>query len=341
MCHYGHLLEFLVALFCYLWLWPQTFPHASTLSLQWIWKVVAFNLACEALFFGGWHWMMYSGAHVSKNLKAHKYNPKEQYADAGDGHLAREIFFTTLGWLQSSAFMITMMHLWASGRVPYLANFWVHPAWNVGSVLFVTCKFAARTTAAPASKPLALTQILRKTLNPNRADWREIHFYWCHRAMHPWFPLPSGGGDKSTTFFDPGRFIYKWVHALHHKSVNPGPFSGLSMTPFEHFFYYTCTLLPLLTPLHPMHFLYAKFHADIAPVGGHDGYAFPGGGGDFHWLHHDKFDCNYGVPLFDFDWLFGSWVDYKCYRDAGSDLAKGRALTYKRFGWLGLREKAA
>ena len=27
----------------------------------------------------------------------------------------------------------------------------------------------------------------------------------------------------------------------------------------------------LLAPLHPMHFLYAKFHADVSPLGGHDG----------------------------------------------------------------------
>ena len=249
LCHYGHLLEFSVALFCYLWLWPQTFPHAGTLSISWIWKVVAFNLACEAVFYGFWHWFMYAGAHANARLKAHKYNPREQYADSGEGHFAREVLFTTLGWLQSSAFMVGMMHLWASGRVPFVANFWAAPAFNIGSVLFVTF-------------------------------WREFHFYWCHRFMHPWFP-------QQPASLDPGRFIYKYVHSLHHKSVNPGPFSGLSMSPLEHLFYYSCTLLPLLTPLHPMHFLYAKFHADIAPVGGHDGYAFPGGGGDFHFLHHD------------------------------------------------------
>jgi sterol desaturase/sphingolipid hydroxylase (fatty acid hydroxylase superfamily) len=222
MCHYYHALEFLVALFCYAWLWPQTFPHAGTLSLKWIWKVVAFNLACEAIFYGGWHYMTYAGPHVNKHLKAHKYDAREQYE--GGGHLAREVLFTTLGWLQSSAFMVAMMHLWASGRVPYVADFWARPAFNIGSVLFVTY-------------------------------WREFHFYWCHRFMHPWFPLPEGGGLKSAASFDPGRLIYKYVHALHHKSVNPGPFSGLSMSPFEHLFYYSCTLLPLLMPLHPMHFL--------------------------------------------------------------------------------------
>ena len=67
-------------------------------------------------------------------------------------------------------------------------------------------------------------------------------------------------------------------------------------------------LLPLFFKAHPLHHLYAKFHADIAPIAGHDGMKFPGG--DFHWLHHAKYECNYGVPLIDFDRLFGTWRDY-------------------------------
>ena len=45
--------------------------------------------------------------------------------------------------------------------------------------------------------------------------WREFHFYWIHRVIH-WKPL------------------YKHVHYLHHKNVNPGPWSGLAMHPVEH-----------------------------------------------------------------------------------------------------------
>ena len=59
------------------------------------------------------------------------------------------------------------------------------------------------------------------------------------------------------------------------------------MHPVEHFFYYSCTLLPLFFKAHPLHHLYAKFHADIAPIAGHDGMKFSGG--DFHWLHHAKY----------------------------------------------------
>ena len=67
------------------------------------------------------------------------------------------------------------------------------------------------------------------------------------------------------------------------------------MHPIEHFLYYSCAWLPpLFMSVHPLHFLYAKFHADIAPIGGHDGYGEPSANGSHHWLHHAKFECNYG-----------------------------------------------
>ena len=71
--------------------------------------------------------------------------------------------------------------------------------------------------------------------------------------MHPWWNRNNGllQGDI-------GAFLYRWVHSLHHKSYNPGPFSGLSMHPVEHLLYYTCTLLSLFYKAHPLHFLYAK-----------------------------------------------------------------------------------
>jgi len=59
-CHLGHVLEFVVALVCYLFLWPATFPHAGTWAVGWVSKVVAFNLVCEFTFVGFWHWLTYA-----------------------------------------------------------------------------------------------------------------------------------------------------------------------------------------------------------------------------------------------------------------------------------------
>ena len=76
-----------------------------------------------------------------------------------------------------------------------------------------------------------------------------------------------------------------------------------------------------LFAVHPLHFLYAKFHADIAPIGGHDGYGEPSANGDFHYLHHHKFECNYGVPFpINFDKIFGSYVDFEEFKANGGKM---------------------
>jgi sterol desaturase/sphingolipid hydroxylase (fatty acid hydroxylase superfamily) len=82
------------------------------------------------------------------------------------------------------------------------------------------------------------------------------------------------------------------------------------MHPIEHFFYYSCAFFPLLFTCHPLHFLYAKFHADISPIGGHDGHDDPAGGGRFHYLHHSLFECNYGTISINVDRLFGTYKEY-------------------------------
>jgi hypothetical protein len=120
--------------------------------------------------------------------------------------------------------------------------------------------------------------------------------------MHPWWSIQKGLPQG-----DIGAFLYRHFHSLYHKSRNPGPWSRLSMHPVEHFFYYTCVFFLLLFTCHPLHFLYAKFNADISLIRGHDG---PAGGAAFHYLHHTYFECNYGVPLLDFDRLFGTYKEY-------------------------------
>lgn len=71
---------------------------------------------------------------------------------------------------------------------------------------------------------------------------------------------------------------------------------------------------------------------DIAPIGGHDGYDEPSANGDFHWLHHAYFECNYGVPFpIDFDKMFGTWVDYKEYKAAGGSIKSAKAAALAEY----------
>eukprot|EP00730_Choanoeca_flexa_P019591 TRINITY_DN9579_c0_g1_i1.p1 TRINITY_DN9579_c0_g1~~TRINITY_DN9579_c0_g1_i1.p1 ORF type:complete len:326 (+),score=18.44 TRINITY_DN9579_c0_g1_i1:107-1084(+) len=169
----------------------------------------------------------------------------------------RDAFWTLSGLTISTLFEATMYHLWATKSIPMYTNFWDHPLWSVIHVLYV-------------------------------AYWRDMHFFCIHRFMHPW---------KLKGCPDVGKWMYTNVHYLHHKSYNTGPLSGLAMHPIEHILYYTCTLLPLVFTLHPIHFLYNKLHADVSPVSGHDGHEKPGGGSYFHYLHHHHYEVNYGTPM--------------------------------------------
>lgn len=118
----------------------------------------------------------------------------------------------------------------------------------------------------------------------------EFHFFMVHKYMH----------------YKP---LYRWVHSLHHKSYNPGPWSGLSMHPVEHLIFFTSCCLCLFYELHPLHMLFPCVYARISPIAGHDGFDRPAGGSYVHYLHHAKFTVNFGTPVVPLDRVFGSHFD--------------------------------
>ena len=129
--------------------------------------------------------------------------------------------------------------------------------------------------------------------------WHEVHFYVVHRLIHT-------------------PFLYKWVHSVHHNSVNPSPWSSLSMHPVEGFAYHSVALWHLLIPSNPVVAIFQLNLAAYGAVNGHIGFDRLELTGDrtidshayAHYLHHKYFDVNYGgdglVPL---DKWFGSWHD--------------------------------
>ena len=126
--------------------------------------------------------------------------------------------------------------------------------------------------------------------------WRELHFYVGHRLLHV-------------------KAIYPYVHYLHHKNSNPGPWSGLAMHPIEHVIYFSVVLIHFVVPSHPVHFIFNSQHTALTPSGGHHGYEGPILGGSvptgsyFHYLHHRYFEVNYGEATLPLDWLFGTFRD--------------------------------
>ena len=128
--------------------------------------------------------------------------------------------------------------------------------------------------------------------------WHEFHFYCIHRLIH----VPV---------------LYKYIHSVHHNSVNPSPWSSLSMHPVEHLLYWSDSLIHLILPSHPLLFLYNLHITGTGAVVGHIGFdkieVGANSGVDTHayahYLHHKYFEVNYADGTTALDKLFGTWHD--------------------------------
>ena len=129
--------------------------------------------------------------------------------------------------------------------------------------------------------------------------YEQAHFYFTHRLIH-WKPL------------------YKIAHHVHHRNINFGPWTGISMHPIEHLIFFSAVLIFLVIPVHPLVVMMMLLGFGIGPAGGHAGYhkflrkrdgdekqmrelVYWGQGADFfHHLHHRFFTVNFGsnnIPL--------------------------------------------
>lgn len=126
----------------------------------------------------------------------------------------------------------------------------------------------------------------------------EIGFYFAHRLIH----IPV---------------LYRLAHYLHHRNVNPGPWSGLSMHPIEHLIYFSSTLMFFVIPAHPVHMINLASRLGVAPAQGHTGFDRLELGEDVsmdvsyyaHYLHHKYFEVNYADGMVPLDKWFGSFHD--------------------------------
>ncbi|QBF34014.1 sterol desaturase family protein [Thalassococcus sp. S3] len=128
--------------------------------------------------------------------------------------------------------------------------------------------------------------------------WESFYFYWIHRFLH----IP---------------FFYRHVHALHHRNINVGPWSGMAMHPVEHLIFLGSVLIHFVIPSNPVHVLYHLQYYVLTAVTTHTG--FEGLmvkdknrlrlGTFHHQMHHRYFECNYGSLEIPWDKLFGSFHD--------------------------------
>ena len=128
--------------------------------------------------------------------------------------------------------------------------------------------------------------------------WESFYFNWIHQFLH--IPL-----------------LYKHVHALHHRNINIGSWSGLSMHPVEHIMYLATVLIHWVIAAHPIHVLFHLQYYTLSAATTHTG--FEGLivknqdrlklGTFYHRIHHRYFECNYGSLEMPWDKLFDSFHD--------------------------------
>ncbi len=169
------------------------------------------------------------------------------------------------------------------------------PLWTLCEVLVLW----AYANTAPEWMTFASNPIYLAVLILMVPVIHEVHFFIIHRLIHT--PL-----------------LYKWVHSVHHNSVNPSPWSSLSMHPVEGFLYHAVMFWHLIIPSNPIVALFQLHVAGFGAVNGHIGFeklevsegTAVSSHAYAHYLHHKYFEVNYGgdglVPL---DKWFGTWHD--------------------------------
>lgn len=125
-------------------------------------------------------------------------------------------------------------------------------------------------------------------------------FYWTHRFMHL-------------------KFIFPWMHKVHHLSNNPTPWAAFSFHPTEAIV--EGAILPLIVlvmPVHPVAVLVFLLLMTVMNVIGHLGYElFPSGftrrpvtrlgnTSTHHNMHHRLVKCNYGLYFNVWDRIMGT-----------------------------------
>ena len=127
--------------------------------------------------------------------------------------------------------------------------------------------------------------------------WESFYFYWMHRFLHT-------------------DLMYRF-HAVHHRNTDVGPWSGLSMHPVEHLFYFGTALVHFVMPTHPVHLIAHLMFFGLYAITTHTGYE--GAwirnrkrlhlGNFHHQMHHRFFEVNYGTLEVPWDKLFGTFHD--------------------------------
>ena len=203
----------------------------------WILKIAMRDLICAFVLIVGWYCIL-DYSRLTDMIKPLRFNliiPPNSQA-------YREIPYCISTTLMGTFFEVICLKLYGDGTIP--ESRWFTDVFANRTNLLVFCAWVF--------------------LMPT---WRDGHFYFIHRGMHPW---------NTTWFPDIGHYLFKYGHAEHHESINFTAFSGISMHPIEGFIYETACFVPCFFYHHPILIWMVKLDLLYKAVLVHDGYSFPG-----------------------------------------------------------------
>lgn len=264
----------------------QIYPYPLLLSLdeesifQWqdfFRRRLAFNVLLAFGYIGFWHVTLYGLHWCHRPFVANR-----QYKVQKVWH---NIFYTTLGIVHWTATETAFVYCYRTGRLPLPPQSQIVDSTsnnnNNNDTFFVVLEVLGALAMAMWTP-----------------SFRDIHFYLSHRLIHV-------------------RWLYKYIHAVHHRNIDVEPFSGLAMHPVEHLWYYSCyapfLVLPHMVPVvsttsryTPFLLYWMGFHTALSPAAAHSGWEDHFSADLMHYLHHRYCDCNYAAGI-NFDIYFGTY----------------------------------
>lgn len=123
----------------------------------------------------------------------------------------------------------------------------------------------------------------------------EVGIYWMHRTLHT------------------NKFLYKYVHGLHHKynkQVTMTPWASIAFNPLDGILQASPYVVGLfIVPVHYFTHMFLLFFSGIWATNIHDavwGDSEPIMGAKYHLMHHTHYHYNFGQFFIFCDYIFGS-----------------------------------
>eukprot|EP00747_Dinoflagellata_sp_TGD_P073023 gnl/TRDRNA2_/TRDRNA2_157723_c0_seq1.p1 gnl/TRDRNA2_/TRDRNA2_157723_c0~~gnl/TRDRNA2_/TRDRNA2_157723_c0_seq1.p1 ORF type:complete len:555 (+),score=63.62 gnl/TRDRNA2_/TRDRNA2_157723_c0_seq1:22-1665(+) len=284
-------------------LFPYDYTAARTLSgrrdgssVPWVLERVILNIFLLYGYYGFWEVTLYCWGWSKRKFRG-SWDANGRWVPTSwptGGRLLHNMWYCFLGTLQYSFWEVVCVHLFATGKMPHISDAEASAA--------LLAPFSGSFTSEQAG--ICFRLLFWTAVIP---VWAGAHFYFAHRFIHM-------------------RFLYKYVHCLHHRNTDIEPFSGLAMHPVEHLYYFTCLGLSLYFYMSPFHLLWNGIHRFLSPAASHSGWEDHTQSDQFHYLHHVNFECNYGSASVPLDNFFGTFREKlgesKTYRGAAGEGGK-------------------